>query len=113
MPKGEFGEGEDPLEAAKRELAEETGFDVDGNFLALTPVTQAGGKTVHAWAVESDCDPSRLKSNVFSMEWPPRSGRRQEFPEIDRAAWFEIPEARTRILAGQVNLLDQLVDAVG
>ena len=108
LPKGEFDAGEDPLEAAKREFLEETGSTVDGEFVALSPVVQRSGKTVFAWAIEADFDASQLKSNTFSMEWPPKSGKIREFPEVDRAAWFDIPEARSRILPGQVNFLDQL-----
>jgi len=108
LPKGEFDAGEDPLEAAKREFLEETGTAIDGDFVALSPVVQRSGKTVFAWAIEAELDPSQLKSNSFSMEWPPRSGRFAEFPEVDRAAWFDLPEARNRILDGQVSFLDQL-----
>lgn len=108
IPKGEFGPDEDPLTAARREFAEETGFDVTGDFKALAPVRQSGGKVVHAFAVEGDCDPSLLRSNTFSMEWPPHSGRQQEFPEVDRAAWFTINQAHDKILKGQRPLLDQL-----
>jgi predicted NUDIX family NTP pyrophosphohydrolase len=107
IPKGEFAE-EDPLAAARREFAEETGLGISGPFLELTPVVQPGGKIVHAWAVEFDCDPGRIRSNHFSMEWPPRSGRRQEFPEVDRAEWFSFSAARMKILKGQLPLLDQL-----
>jgi predicted NUDIX family NTP pyrophosphohydrolase len=108
LPKGELDAGEDPLEAAKREFLEETGTAVDGEFVALRPVVQRNGKTVLAWAIEADFDPSQLKSNSFSMEWPPRSGKVGEFPEVDRAAWFDIPEARNRILDSQVSFIDQL-----
>lgn len=108
IAKGEFQEGEDPLAAARREFEEETGFRPAGEVLALEPVRQSGGKKVYAWALEADLDPSAVKSDTFSMEWPPGSGRRQEFPEVDRAAWFEIGEARRKILASQVPLLDQL-----
>ena len=80
-----------------------------GPFTALAPVRQAGGKTVHAWAAEADIDPARIVSNTFTMEWPPRSGRQQEFPEVDRAAWFPLEEARLKILPRQAPLLDQLV----
>jgi predicted NUDIX family NTP pyrophosphohydrolase len=107
IPKGEIGEGEDPLVAARREVAEETGAMPDGLFLPLTPVRQAGGKIVQAWAVECDLDPADIKSNTFEIEWPPRSGRRRPFPEIDRAAWFSIPAARTKILRGQLPLIDE------
>jgi predicted NUDIX family NTP pyrophosphohydrolase len=108
IPKGEPAEGEDLLAAARRELLEETGFEVEGSFLQLAPVCQKGGKTVHAWAIEADVDPAQLRSNAFSMEWPPRSGRTQEFPEVDRAEWFPLDEARRRINAGQVPLIDEL-----
>lgn len=109
LPKGEIEEGEDPLETAKREFTEETGLPIDGEFRPLTPVKQAGGKIVHAWAVEADCDPSKVRSNLFSLEWPPKSGKRQDFPEVDRAAWFDIPEAGKRIIPAQSGFLDQLV----
>ena len=108
IPKGEIEHGEDPLAAARREFHEETGFAVHGPFIPLAPRTQRSGKIVQAWAVEGDCDPVRLVSGMFSMEWPPRSGERREFPEVDRAAWFGIGEARRRILPGQVGLLDEL-----
>jgi predicted NUDIX family NTP pyrophosphohydrolase len=108
VPKGEFSEGEDPLQAARREFTEETGFTFDGDFCRLDPVKQSGGKVVHAWAVEADCDASKVRSNYFSMEWPPKSGRIQQFPEVDRAEWFSINEARKRIVKGQVGLLEQL-----
>jgi len=109
IPKGEIDEGEDPLEAAKREFAEEIGVPVQGDFHALKPIRQKGGKTVLAWAVEGDCDPDALRSNLFSMEYPPRSGRQAEFPEIDRAQWFGLEEARKRLLPSQLPLLDELI----
>ena len=109
LPKGEIGEGEDPLQAAKREFSEETGFSIDGEFRRLNPVKQSGGKIVHAWAIEADCDPAQVRSNLFSMEWPPKSGQKKEFPEVDRAGWFTIPEARKRILAAQIGFIDQLI----
>jgi predicted NUDIX family NTP pyrophosphohydrolase len=108
IPKGEFEKAEDPLQAAKREFHEETGFSVDGSFIALSPVRQAGGKVVHAWAVEGDCDAESIKSNSFTLEWPPRSGQRKEFLEVDRAGWFSIELAREKILNGQIMLLDEL-----
>lgn len=108
IPKGEFEEGDDPLEAARRELREETGFSIEGDLARLDPVKQPGGKTVNAWMVEADMDPDELVSNTFQMEWPPRSGRIRQFPEVDRAAWFSLDEARMRILKGQVPLIDQL-----
>jgi predicted NUDIX family NTP pyrophosphohydrolase len=108
LPKGEFTPDEAPLDAARREFEEETGFSIDGEFRALTPVKQPGGKTVHAWMIEGDCDAENVRSNHFTMEWPPKSGKMQSFPEVDRASWFALAEARTRILPGQVPLLDQL-----
>ena len=109
IPKGEIGEGEEPLQAAQREFLEETGFPIGSEFRPLEPLKQSGGKSVHAWAVEADCDPSLLRSNLFSLEWPPKSGQTREFPEVDRAAWFTIPQAREKILKGQIGFIDQLV----
>jgi len=108
IPKGEIDEGEDPLEAARREFEEETGFRPGGMFRELAPVRQRSGKIVHAWAVEGDCESAAIRSNTFSMEWPPRSGRQQKFPEVDRADWFGISEARERILDAQRALLAQV-----
>lgn len=108
IPKGEFSEDEDPLQAAVREFKEEVGEAVTGDFVALQPRRQAGGKMVYAWAVRSDFDPVRLRSNAFSMEWPPRSGRQQAFPEIDRAAWFSLDAARAKISKGQAGFLEEL-----
>ena len=113
IPKGEIGEGEDPLAAAKREFEEETGTRPTGEAIALTPRRQAGGKLVHAWAVRGDLDPAALKSTTFTLEWPPRSGRRQEFPEVDRAAWFTLDEARDKILKSQAPFLDDLERIAG
>src|SRR6266540_1577840 len=90
IPKGEMDEGEDALAAARREFAEETGFKAEGAFFPLMPVTQKGGKIVQAWAMEGDCDPEMIKSNTFTLEWPPRSGQHQEFTEVDRSGWFGI-----------------------
>ena len=110
IPKGEYPDREDPLEAAKREFQEETGFTPEGRFIELSEVRQAGGKVVMAWAVEGDCDPAQLKSNTFPIEWPPRSGRRIEAPEVDRGAWFTMDEARVRLLIGQRPFLDRLLE---
>lgn len=101
IPKGEFEPGEDPLAAAQREFTEETGFSATGDFIVLTPLKQKSGKIVHAWAVQFDCDPALVKSNTFVFQ-----GR--EFPEIDRAAWFTLDEAKRKILPGQAGFLDQL-----
>jgi predicted NUDIX family NTP pyrophosphohydrolase len=108
IPKGEFEEGDDPLETAKREFLEETGSPVTGKFAALTPRKQKSGKLVHAWAAEGDLEASSIVSNTFSMEWPPRSGKQQEFPEVDRGEWFTMPAAREKIQEGQVGFLDEL-----
>jgi predicted NUDIX family NTP pyrophosphohydrolase len=108
IPKGEIEVGEDPLAAARREFNEELGSPVSGEFIELAPIRQASGKLVHAWAVEGDFDPATLTSGLFSMEWPPRSGRQQHFPEVDRAEWFTIGEAKGKINKAQLALLDQL-----
>jgi len=113
VPKGEYTAGESPLEAARREFTEETGFGSEGPFVELGELKQAGGKVVTAWAFEGDCDPAELVSNTFEMEWPPRSGRMMEFAEIDRGGWFSIVEARENILKGQESFLDRLCAAVG
>jgi predicted NUDIX family NTP pyrophosphohydrolase len=105
IPKGEFL-GEPPLEAAKRELKEETGFSVRGPFLELTPIKQKGGKWVYAWAAEADVDPEKLKSNTFTVTFA--SGGSKEFPEVDRADWFDVNEAKKKILEAQVRLIDEL-----
>ncbi len=108
IPKGEFLPEEDALAAARREFFEETGVAIEGELRALKPLRQPGGKIVHAWAVDADLDPATIVSNTFEIEWPPRSGRLQSFPEIDRGAWFSLPEARRKILRGQVPLLEEL-----
>jgi predicted NUDIX family NTP pyrophosphohydrolase len=108
IPKGEYGPEEDALSAARREFEEETGFRPEGPFLELEPVTLRSGKVVRVWAVEGDCDPAALRSNTFRMQWPPRSGRWAEFPEVDRAAFLSIDEARIKLNAAQVPLLEDL-----
>jgi predicted NUDIX family NTP pyrophosphohydrolase len=108
IPKGEVSEGETPLTAALREFKEETGISPTGSCLDLGVIRQAGGKTVQGFALEGDCDPSRVTSNMFEMEWPPRSGRRQSFPEIDKAAWYPLSEGRRKINAAQAELLSSL-----
>ena len=108
IPKGEPEPGEDKLASAIREFAEETGTTLAGDFRTLPPIKQAGGKWVHAFAIEGALDPAALVSNEFEMEWPPRSGKRARFPEVDRGAWFSLAEARTRINKGQAALLDAL-----
>jgi predicted NUDIX family NTP pyrophosphohydrolase len=111
IPKGEYEEGDDPRAAALREFEEETGRPLDaGELAALGKIKQRGGKVVTAWAAEGDLDPAAITSNTFELEWPPRSGRMREFPEVDSAQWFALPEARTKILPAQEELLDRLVD---
>ena len=108
IPKGLVTDDETHLAGAKREFEEETGHQPSGDFLPLGEAKQPGGKVIHVWAVEDDWDPSLLKSNVFEIEWPLRSGRRQSFPELDRAAWFDMAEARQKILEGQAVFLARL-----
>jgi predicted NUDIX family NTP pyrophosphohydrolase len=112
IPKGEFSDGEDPLEAARREFEEETGVKISGNFIELSPIKQKSGKTVFAWAVEGDMDGSSIKSNFFIMEWPPKSGRAQQFPEVDKGEWFDVDQAKKKINPAQIVLIDQLVNTV-
>ena len=106
IPKGRCDAGEEPLAAAKREFEEETGITVDGSFVALGQFKQPSGKLITAFALEGDCDATCIRSNDFSMEWPPRSGRMQAFPEVDRAAWFSLEEARVKMAKGQRPILD-------
>ena len=113
IPKGEFEAGEDPWTAAQREFAEETGASIDGSATELTPVKQPSGKVVHAFAIEGDFDPATLKSNTFELEWPKGSGRKRQVPEVDKAAWFDVAEAGTRILAGQLPILVDLLKRLG
>lgn len=108
IPKGEFGEDENPQDAARREMEEETGIKTEGPFIELTPVRQKSGKIIYTWALQQDADPGSITSNFFEMEWPPKSGNTQSFPEIDRAAWFELSEAKKMLVPGQVAILDEL-----
>jgi predicted NUDIX family NTP pyrophosphohydrolase len=113
IPKGEFTDGEDPLAAAHREVSEELGISPSGEIIELTPVFQKNGKKVLAWAIESDFDPSAIVSNTFAIEWPPRSGKTCEFPEVDRAGWFSAAEAKIRIIGAQAALIDELMSRLG
>jgi predicted NUDIX family NTP pyrophosphohydrolase len=110
IPKGEYQEGEEAIAAARREFTEETGFAVEGHLVALTPVRQPSGKVITAWATEGDLDPSQLRSNSFSLEWPPKSGVTREFPEVDRGAWFSLAEARDKLSPGQLPLLQEIAE---
>ena len=108
LPKGEFTPGEDAQAAARREFQEETGFPAAGEFLPLTPLKQPSGKLIQAWAFEGDCHPGAIKSNTFTLEWPPRSGHTKDFPEIDRAGWFTLEEAKVKIIQGQAGFIEEL-----
>jgi predicted NUDIX family NTP pyrophosphohydrolase len=110
IPKGEIADGEDPLAAARREFEEETGSAVDGGFVALGDVKQPGGKIVSAWALEGDLDTASIRSNTFAMEWPPKSGRMRDFPEVDAGEWFSLETAAEKILKGQAGFLSRLVE---
>jgi len=110
IPKGLFEENEGPLEAAKREFAEETGFSAEGEFIELGELTQPSNKIVHAWALESDLDTTEIKSNTFTLEWPPNSGHVEDYPEIDKGQWFDIDVAKRKITKGQVGFIDRLID---
>jgi predicted NUDIX family NTP pyrophosphohydrolase len=108
IPKGEYEDPEDAFAVARREFFEETGFEVEGEFVELAPVKQPSGKIVSAWAVKGDCDAANAKSNSFTLEWPQKSGIFNEYPEVDRAEWFSVAVAREKLLKGQVPILDQL-----
>jgi len=108
VPKGEVEAGEEVLDAAKREFEEETGISAEGEFFALGSVRQKSGKTIFAWAFEGDCDPAEVKSNAFTIEWPPKSGRQAEFPEIDRAGFFTVPEAKIKMHPVEFPFVERL-----
>lgn len=108
IPKGEYSEGEDAFATAKREFFEETGFEAMGTFKELSTFRQPSGKRITAWALEGDCDANAVRSNTFSMEWPPHSGQQAEFPEVDRAEWFSVDAARNKILKGQLGFIEEL-----
>jgi predicted NUDIX family NTP pyrophosphohydrolase len=113
IPKGEYDQGEDPLRTALRELEEETGHRVrDSELVDLGEIRQRGGKVLSAWAAAGDLDADTITSNTFTMEWPPRSGNRREFPEVDRAGWFDVTTARDKVLAAQAELIDRLLSAL-
>lgn len=109
IPKGEFEENDDALEAAIREFEEETGTKLSGDFFPLEPIKQKSGKVIYAWAIKGDLDAEKITSNLFEIEWPPRSGKLKEFPEIDRAAWFGIEEAKLKIIPGQLRFIEELL----
>jgi len=113
IPKGEYAQGEDPLTVARREFEEETGMEISGQFLELGELVAPGRKIVTAFALEGDFDPAALRSNLFELEWPPRSGKRKSFPEIDRAQWFSPAEALQKILVGQREFISRLLAALG
>ena len=112
IPKGEADLGEDLLATAQREFAEETGLTPTGPFVAIVPVKQKSGKTVHSWAFEGDCNPEELASNRFTMEWPPKSGKQTEFPEVDKAEWFDLATAKRKINPAQAKLIEELEAAL-
>jgi predicted NUDIX family NTP pyrophosphohydrolase len=112
IPKGEYEESEEPLAAAKREFREELGVEADGAFVELGTLVQPSRKEIAAWAVEGDFVVEELKSNTFEMEWPPKSGRKRQFPEVDRAGWFGLEEARGKILRGQAEFIERLLARV-
>ncbi|MFZ0486073.1 MAG: NUDIX domain-containing protein [Arenicellales bacterium] len=113
IPKGVFEQNESPIEAARREFKEETGFDVDGEFIGLGQVKQRSNKVVHVWALAKDVDAAAARSNTFTMQWPRNSGQIREYPEVDRAQWFGLAEARRKILKGQAEFVDRLARKLG
>jgi predicted NUDIX family NTP pyrophosphohydrolase len=113
IPKGEAKPDEDLFAAALREFAEEVGFQPAGPFTPLTPTQLRSGKIIHAWACAGDCDPERTRCNTFTMEWPPKSGRQQSFPEVDRAGWFTVADARRKLSESQMRLVDELLGKLG
>ena len=113
LPKGEYEEGEDPLTAAKREFTEETGCVVNGAFVELGDLKQPSRKIISAWALEHDLDPASVKSNMFSLEWPPKSGKMREFPEVDAGAWYSLPIAMEKLLKGQRDFIARLAQRIG
>ncbi|WP_294276006.1 NUDIX domain-containing protein [uncultured Chryseobacterium sp.] len=112
VPKGEIMEDEDPLERARIEFYEETGQEIDGNFIPLKAITQKGGKTVYCWAVEGEIEPSGLSSNTIMIAWPPRSGKMMEIPEVDRWEWFSADEARIKINPAQCAFIDEIEESI-
>ena len=112
IPKGEVDPGEDEFAAAKREFREETGIEAGGEFIALGTVKNTGGKIVHAWAFQGDCNPASIRSNTFMLEWPPRSGRKQEFPEVDRAEFMSVEQARVKMSAAEFELVERLFRSI-
>ena len=113
IPKGEIEQGEDALTAARREFEEETGFKAEGQFCPLSPVRLKSRKVIYAWTFQGDCDPQNVKSMVFSMEWPPHSGKEQQFPEVDRAEWFTVEAAREKVQAGQMAFIEEFARSAG
>ena len=109
IPKGEFSDNEPPMQAAIREFEEETGKKVSGSFIELVPVIQKAGKIVYAWALENDIDAETIRSNTYRIEWPPKSGKWQSYPEIDKAAWFDIATAKKKINEAQIAFIDELM----
>ncbi|MBC7826710.1 MAG: NUDIX domain-containing protein [Chitinophagaceae bacterium] len=110
IPKGEFTDSENALDAAKREFGEETGVVLSGHFIELTPVKQKAGKLIYAWALQGDIDPISISSNTFTLEWPPGSGKWTDFPEVDRGEWFEVDTAKQKINPAQITMIDELQD---